>query len=129
MVLTVSVVLLAAGPAFAADCPTEVSSLDARVQAVRQAPTCKQSLQVMQACAYGASGDVQLGAVVVETCEAEFLAKLSKARRRGYDWVQKRCDDEYGVQSGTMYRSITAFCHAGNAVRYAGKYGAPARRK
>ena len=121
-VVALSVTLLLSAPALAMDCPPEVSSLEDREQAVRKAATCKKSLEMMQACAYGASGDVSLGAVVTETCEAGFLGKLSKAQRRSYDREQRRCDDKYRNESGTMYRSFSAFCRAENAVRTAAKF-------
>jgi hypothetical protein len=123
MVLAVLAILLFATPIQAKDCPADTSS-DAREDAIRKASSCKQALEIMQACAYGAGGDTGLSDAVHERCEPEFLPKLSKAQKRAYDREQKRCDDKYARQSGTMYRSFTAFCQAQSAVNYARRFGA-----
>ena len=126
MVLAVSAMLLIATPVRAKDCPVKEFSLDAREEAIRKAPSCKQALEIMEACAYGASGDTGLGGAVHERCEPEFLPRLSKSQKRAYDSEQKRCDAKYARQSGTMYRSFTAFCQAQSAVNYARRFGAKA---
>jgi hypothetical protein len=129
MVLAVSATLLFVTPLKALkakDCPVEEFSLDAREDAIRKAPSCKQALEIMQACAYGAGGDTSLSAAVHERCEPEFMPKLSKVQRKAYDREQKRCDDKYARQSGTMYRSFTAFCQAQSTVSYAKRFGAKA---
>jgi hypothetical protein len=126
MVLAVSATLWFATPLSALkakDCPVEDFTLDAREAAIRKAPSCEQALEIMQACAYGAGGDTSLGAAVHERCEPEFLPKLSKAQWKAYDREQKRCDDKYAKQSGTMYRSFTAFCQAQSTVNYARRFG------
>jgi hypothetical protein len=126
-VMAVSAMLLLATPLQAKDCPVQDFGLEAREDAIRKASTCKQALEIMQACAYGASGDTGLGAAVRERCEPEFLPKLSKAQKRAYDREQRRCDRKYARQSGTMYRSFTAFCQAQSTVAHAGKFGAIVR--
>jgi hypothetical protein len=123
MVLAVSAILLIVTPVRARDCPVKEFSLDAREDAIRKAPTCKQALEIMEACAYGATGDTGLSGAVHERCEPEFLPKLSKAQKRAYDREQKRCHEKYARQSGTMYRSFTAFCQAQSAVTYARRFG------
>ena len=128
-VLAVSAMLLLASPASAKDCPVQDSGWEAREEAIRKAPTCKQAMEIMEACAYGATGDRGLADAVIERCEPEFLPKLSKAQKRAYDREQKRCDQKYARQSGTMYRSFTAFCQAKSAVAHAAKFGATANAK
>jgi hypothetical protein len=128
-VLAVSAMLLLVTPLRAKDCPVQEFGLEAREDAIRKASTCRQALEIMEACAYGAGGDTGLGAAVRERCEPEFVSKLDKARRRAYDREQRRCDRKYARQSGTMYRSITAFCQAQSAVAHAGKFGATAKAK
>jgi hypothetical protein len=123
MVLAVSAMLLITTPVRAKDCPATDSGWEAREDAVRKAPSCKAALEVMEACAYVASGDTGLGLIVHERCEPLFLPKLSKAQKRAYDHEQKRCSDKYARQSGTMYRSFTAFCQAQSAVNYARRFG------
>ena len=126
MVLAVSAILLMATPVRAKECPVKEFSLDAREDAIRKAPSCKEALEIMEACAYGAGGDTGLGGAVHERCEPEFLPSLSKAQKRAYDREQKRCDAKYARQSGTMYRSATAFCQAKSAVTYARRFGTKA---
>ena len=126
MVLAVAATLSFVAPLKALkakDCPVEEFSLDAREDAIRKAPGCMQALEIMQACAYGASGDTGLAAALRERCEPEFLPKLSKAQKQAYDREQKRCDDKYAKQSGTMYRSFTAFCQAQSTVNYSRRFG------
>ena len=121
-VLAVSAMLLLAIPALAKDCPVPDFGLEAREEAIRKASTCKRAMEIMEACAYGAGGDTGLGSAVRERCEPEFLPKLRKAEKRAYDSEQKRCDQKYARQSGTMYRSFTAFCQAQSTVNYARRF-------
>jgi hypothetical protein len=127
--LAVSAMLLLATPLGAKDCPVQDFGHEAREAAIRKAPTCRQALAIMGACAYGAGGDMGLSAAVRERCEPEFLPKLSKAQKRAYDREQKRCDRKYARESGTMYRSFTAFCQAQSAAAHAARFGATAKAK
>jgi hypothetical protein len=132
MVLALSaVVLILPGhpPALAKDCPKQGFTHEAREEAVRKAPSCRESLDVMEACAYTATGDVSLGEIVREKCEAGFLTKLSKAQRRTYDRAIKHCDEKYKNESGTMYRSFSAFCRAILARDTAAKFAKMPPRK
>ena len=124
--LAITAMVLIATPVRAKDCPTKESGYEAREDAVRKAPSCKEALAVMEACAYTASGDTGLGLIVHERCESEFLPRLSKAQKRAYEREQKRCDDKYARKEGTMYRSFTAFCQAQSAVNYARRFGSKA---
>jgi hypothetical protein len=131
-VLALLAVVLSAAPLKAMDCPVETrveGTLDAKEEAIRKAPTCKAAYVIMEACAYTASGDTGLGEAVRERCEPEFIRKLSRAQRRVYDQEQKRCTHKYANKSGTMYVSFSAFCRAESTVKYAAKYGAPAKPK
>ncbi len=133
-VLAVSATLMLAAPILptslqAKDCPVQDAGWEAREEAIRTAPTCKQAMEIMQACAYGAGGDTGLGEAVRERCEPEFLPKLSKAQKRAYDREQKRCNRKYARQSGTMYRSFTEFCQAQSTVAHAAQFGATAGTK
>jgi hypothetical protein len=132
--LAVAAVLLIVGPSRAKDldCPIDHGATDPlwklKEDAIRKAPTCKQAYEIMQACAYGATGDNGLSRAVHEKCEPLFLLKLSKAQRRAYDREQRHCDDKYAKLDGSMYRSWTFFCQAENAVAYAAKYGTKRKR-
>jgi len=131
-VLALLAVGLFVAPLKAMDCPVETrveGTLDAKEEAIRRAPTCKAAYEIMEACAYTASGDTGLGEAVRERCEPEFLPKLSKPQRRVYDQEQKRCTYKYAKHNGTMYVSFSAFCRAESTVKYAAKYGTPAKPK
>ena len=129
MVLALSAALMLATPAGAKDCPTQDFGFDAREGAVRAALSCREALEVMEACAYGASGDTGLGEIVVAKCKGDFLAKLNKAQRQTYDRGIKRCDGKYKNESGTMYRSMEAFCRATLARDTAAKLAKAPPRK
>ena len=117
----ISAVLFIASDAWAApkDCPTlEYEKIEKLLAA---APSCDQSMASFNDCAFGASGDVGLGAIVIKKCEGDFLTKLSKAQRRVYDRKLKACTKKYANKSGTMYRSAEAFCAAKVAQAYAAR--------
>jgi len=129
MILAVSAALLFVTPAHAMDCPIKEITAEAKEDAVRKAPSCRQALEVMKACAYGATGDRGLADALQERCEPEFKPKLSKAQKKAYDREQKRCDDKYAKESGSMYRSFSAFCQAQSTVAYAKRFGGKAGAK
>src|SRR3954471_21271842 len=99
VVLAVSAVFLFVSPFQAKDCPVENFTAEAKESAFRKAPRCQQALEVMQACAYGATGDRGLADALQERCEPEFVGKLSKAQKKAYDREQKRCDAKYAKES------------------------------
>jgi len=118
-ILTLSAVLLLVVSAKAQDCPAEGSGWEGR----EDAPSCNEALKVAEACAYGATGDTGLTNIVIEKCEADFLAKLSKAQRKTYHAEVKRCDAKArGGREGTMYISAAAFCRAIVAQRTARRF-------
>ena|ERR1700742_3976729 len=125
-VFALTVALALPSPVRAMDCPVETQvqgTLEAKEEAIRKAPTCKRAYEIMEACAYTASGDTGLGEALRERCEPEFLSKLSKPLRRAYDGEQKRCSNKYARESGTMYVSFAAFCRAESTVKYDARYG------
>jgi hypothetical protein len=128
-VLALLAVLLLVVPVVAQDCPAEGSGWEGREDAVRKAPSCNEALKVAESCAYGATGDTGLTNIVMEKCEAGFLAKLSKSQRQAYDRGIKRCGDKYKNESGTMYRSFSAFCRAILARDTAAKFAKVPPRK
>jgi hypothetical protein len=112
-------------PARAEDCPT--SGMDDIVAAISAAPSCDRAMKVAEACALGASGDVQFGEAVEKKCEGSFLAKLKPPQKRAYDKAMGVCDRKYRNESGTMYISFTAFCRAKVAQRYSRQASKAAR--
>jgi len=116
-----AVLLFAAAPAWADDCPVKSTGMDDIVAAVNDAPNCEQAMRVAEVCAYGASADVQFGAAVEKKCEGDFLGNLTAQRKRAYGREMSVCDRKYRNKSGTMYLSATAFCRAKVAKRYSQK--------
>jgi hypothetical protein len=117
--LAVLAVLVCPNAAFAEDCPAQSSQMDDIIAAVNDAPGCDRAMKVFDACAYGASGDVQLGAVVEKKCEAGFVKSLKAPQNRIYQRELRACDRKYEHRSGTQYLSFAAFCRAEVAQRYA----------
>ena len=112
--------MLAAGAAQAAEeCPAKSSGLDDILSLLNGAPGCERAMKLFEACAFGASADVQFGAAVEKKCEADFLARLKPPQSLGYRRELRTCDEKYRNRSGTMYLSATAFCRTEAARRYA----------
>ena len=109
---------LTAAQAATQDCPAKSTEMDDIIAALNAAPTCDAAMKVFEACEYGASGDVQFGAVVEKKCEADFAARLRAPVKLSYQREMRVCDRKYRNQSGTMYLSFTAFCRAEVAQRY-----------
>ncbi len=119
VLLAALAVLVCPNAAFAEDCPAKSRQMDDVIAALSGAPDCDRAMQVFKACAYGASGDVQLGAVVEKKCEAGFLKRLRAPQNRIYQRELRACDRKYEHRSGTLYLSFAAFCRAEVAQRYA----------
>ena len=126
--VVVAVAMLAAsgGGGFAKDEPQKENcttfDYDGIIGLLEQAPSCLRAIAIFEACEFGASGDVGLGAAVTKKCEADFMGKLSAAQKRAYDQAQKRCARKYRNKSGTMYRSFEAFCGAYVARDYSARF-------
>jgi hypothetical protein len=107
-----------AGPALAAVCLGKSMTLDEIIDAINAAPGCERAMKLFEACEYGTSGDILLGAAVEKKCERDFLARLKQPQRHLYQSEMRVCDRKYRDEEGTMYRSFTAFCRAEVAQRY-----------
>ena len=119
--------VLIPGIASAADdrCPIESLDHAAVEQGLKAAPTCDASLKIFQKCSFGSSGDIRLGAIVTEKCEALFEGKLSPQQKSAYSRARHVCNTKYLKESGTMYRSFEAFCRAEAAHRMAKPFFPP----
>jgi hypothetical protein len=119
--------VLASSAAFAADdrCPIESLSIADIKQGISDAPTCDAALKMFQKCSVGTSGDVGIGAVVTEKCEAMFEGKLSAQQKAAYSRAKRVCDTKYAREDGTMYRSFEAFCRAQAAHKVATPFFQP----
>lgn len=119
LAILATAIMLAAAPAWAEDCPAKSSGMDDVIAAIEAAPSCDRAMKVSEACALGASGDVQYAGAVEKRCEADFLGKANASTKRSYQRELGVCDRKYRNRSGTMYISFTAFCRAKVAQRYA----------
>ena len=106
------------GAALAEECQAKSTSMDDIVVALNAAPSCDRAMTLFDACAYGASGDVQFGEAVEKKCEADFVGRLRTPQKLSYQRELRVCDRKYRNKSGTMYISATAFCRAEVAQRY-----------
>jgi hypothetical protein len=111
-------VSLSAGPARAAVCLGKSMTLEEIVAAIDATPGCGRAMKLFEACEFGTSGDIQLGAAVEKKCERVFLARLTEPQKLVYRREMQVCDRKYRNEEGTMYRSFTAFCRAEIAQRY-----------
>jgi hypothetical protein len=126
MILACSAILLLTLPGAAEDC--RELEFGAREALLRTAPTCDKAMELFGSCNAGGSGDINLGQIVTEKCEATFLKKLGAGQRRSYDREMKSCNDEYKEDEGTLSRAMVAGCRANLAQSYAQKFGKPRPR-
>ena len=104
-----------------AECPypgSVVYDLDKVEEGVKSAPSCDAAFELFSACMMGATSDVRMSGFVIEKCEADFEAKLSKSQRRAYDKAQNGCERKYQRQSGSEARAMEALCVAEVARAY-----------
>ena len=78
------ILTLGAAQAATEKCPAKSTQMDDVIAALNETPACDRAMKVFAACAYGASGDVQFGAVVEKKCEGEFLARLKAPQKQAY---------------------------------------------
>ncbi len=109
---------LGGSPALAVVCQNTSMSLDEVVGVISAAPGCERAMKIFGDCSLGTSGDIRMGAAVESKCEGDFLGKLKAAQKQAYQSKMRVCDHKYDNESGTMYRSFTAFCRAEVAQRY-----------
>jgi len=117
-VVGLSLVLLGSAAHAAEECPAKSTSMDDIIAVLNAAPSCDRAMTLFDACAYGASGDVQFGEAVEKKCEADFVGRLRTPQKLSYQRELRICDQKYRNKSGTMYISATAFCRAEVAQRY-----------
>ena len=126
IILACSAILLLTRPGAAEDC--RELEFGAREALLRQAPTCDKAMELFGSCNAGGSGDINLGQILTEKCEADFLKKLSARQRRTYEGEIKSCNDEEKEDEGTLSRAMAAGCRAQLAQSYAHKFGKPRLR-
>ena len=112
---------VAVSPARAAVCHDESMTQEEIIALINAQQGCEAAMKVFKDCEFGASGDVMLGDAVEKKCEADFLSGLKASQKKAYGRELDRCDAKYRNESGTMYRSFTAFCRAEVSQRYSQK--------
>src|SRR3954469_24751188 len=115
------IISLGASPALAVVCQHTSMSLDEVVDVIKAAPGCGGAMKIFKDCSLGTSGDIRLGEAVENKCEGNFLGKLNAQQKRAYQREMTVCDRKYRNESGTMYRSFSAFCRAGISLRYSAR--------
>jgi hypothetical protein len=108
--------------AMATECPVTSMAPSEVEELILAAPGCDEGLKIFESCGMGATSDVFLGKLVVEKCEAVFEGKLSASRRRNYEGAQGACDSTYASETGSVHRSLTAFCRAAAAGHVAREF-------
>jgi len=116
-----AVAAITVSPARAAVCMDKSMTQDEIIDTINAQSGCERAMKVFRDCEFGASGDVLLGAAVEKKCEADFLSRLGPSEKKTYAGQLRRCDVKYRNESGTMYRSFTAFCRAEVSQRYSQK--------
>lgn len=112
---------LGASPALAVVCQDTSMSLDEVVDVIKAAHGCGGAMKIFKECSLGTSGDIRMGEAVENKCEGDFLGKLGAQQKQAYQREMTVCDRKYRNESGTMYRSFTAFCRAEISQRYSAR--------
>src|SRR5260370_42071108 len=82
-------------------------TLDEIIDTINAAPGCERAMKMFEACEFGTSGDLHLGAAVEKKCEGDFLSRFKAPQKQAYQREMLACDRKYQNESGTMYRSFT----------------------
>ena len=109
---------LGATPALAVVCQNTSMSLDEVVDVIKAAPGCGGAMKIFTDCSLGTSGDIRMGEAVEKKCEGDFLGMLKPQQKRTYGDKLNFCNWKYRNESGTMYRSFSAFCRAEISQKY-----------
>jgi len=109
---------IGASPALAVVCQDTSMSLDEVVDVISAAQGCAGAMKVFTECSLGTSGDIRMGEAVENKCEGDFLGRLKPSQKQAYQSKLLVCDRKYRNESGTMYRSFTAFCRAEVSQKY-----------
>ena len=103
---------------FAIVCLSRSMTMDEVIEVISAAPGCERAMKIFKDCQMSTSGDIHLGEAVEKKCESDFLSRLRPSQKLAYRRGMGACDRKYRNESGTMYRSFTAFCRAEIAQRY-----------
>jgi hypothetical protein len=90
-------------------CPVEYEA-DKILEAIDGGGSCYVAAGIAESCAFGSSLDVQLVASATAVCERGF-GEMTDAHEHAYDTLLGKCAAKYENESGTLYRSMNAFCN------------------
>jgi hypothetical protein len=90
-------------------CPLADGDAESISGAIEGAGSCYTATGIAEACAYGSSLDVQFVASATAICDRGFGA-MTAAHKAAYESLLGQCGAKYENESGTLYRSMAAFC-------------------
>src|SRR5438093_10851454 len=90
----------AAAPARASICLGKSMGMEETINVINAAPGCDRAMKLFEACTYGSSGDIHLGAAVERKCERDFLAQLKRPQKSLYRRKMRLCDRKYQNEEG-----------------------------
>jgi uncharacterized protein YecT (DUF1311 family) len=86
---------------------------------LRATASCEAAHKLHDACSWGSSGDAGLSGVVIEKCEAVFLARLTPVQKRNYQDRQQRCSEKYAREDGSLAIAEASLCAEAVSVAFA----------
>ena len=90
-------------------CPIADYDADRISAAIEGAGSCYTAAGIAESCAFGSSLDVSFVASATAICERGFGA-MTATHKRAYDTLLGKCSAKFENESGTLYRSMNAFC-------------------
>lgn len=94
----------------ASSCPIADYDADKISEAIDGAGSCYTAAGIAEACAFGSSLDVSFVASATAICERGFAA-MTAAHKAAYETLLGKCGAKYENESGTLYRSMNAYCN------------------
>jgi hypothetical protein len=88
------------------------------IQMIQKAQSCYQASKIAEACAHGTSLDVRTAGEAYQVCAAELDGyKPNRVLKAQLLAMNKLCQKKFEKESGTMFRSMEAFCYL-SAIRW-----------
>jgi len=97
---------------YATDISFECPNSNAEIVALINAPNvyCGEAINIATQCAFGSSRDLEIVSAAKAVCLKE-AGNLSREDQNLLAMMERRCNQAYENQAGTMYMSMNAFCH------------------
>lgn len=100
--------LLSSG-VFATECPVDAVEVESQISS---AQSCYEAAKIARDCAWGSSIDVSFVAAAGEICLKSYDSWSDKHKIIMSTLIED-CQRKYENESGSLYRSMTAFCSLG----------------